>query len=108
MLRMKGASQDMPGPSPIARLASDAATAQKIADALAQSFEGIAVSMFEETDGRWTLVLHFGAAPDQAAVRAVVAAAAGARAADALVFDTLAPTDWVHRSLEGLAPVAAG
>src|SRR6266851_105230 len=108
MLRMNGPSPGMPEPSAVARLATDAATAQKIANALAESFEQIAVSAFEETSGRWALALHFGAAPDHAAVRAVVAAAAGARAADAVVFETLAPTDWVHRSLEGLAPVAAG
>src|SRR5712691_1506031 len=108
MLRMNGPSPGMPEPSAVARLATDAATAQKIANALAESFEQIAVSAFEETSGRWALALHFGAAPDHAGVRAVVAAAAGARAADAVVFETLAPTDWVHRSLEGLAPVAAG
>src|SRR5215470_1856322 len=108
MLRMKGASQDMPEPSAVARLTTGAATARKVADALAESFEGIAVSVFEEADGGWALALHFPAAPDHTAVRAAVAAAAGTSAAAALVFETLAPTDWVHRSLEGLPPVAAG
>jgi ribosomal protein L11 methyltransferase len=41
-------------------------------------------------------------------VRALVASTAGTAAADALVFETLAPTDWVRKSLEGLTPVEAG
>src|SRR6202022_4564453 len=45
---------------------------------------------------------------DEAAVRAQVAAVGGTAMAEALVFETLAPTDWVQRSLEGLTPVAAG
>jgi ribosomal protein L11 methyltransferase len=41
-------------------------------------------------------------------LRALIAAAAGAAAADALVFECLAPTDWVREGLEGLKPVEAG
>src|SRR5262249_56191851 len=104
----------MPAPSPIAtvvaRLSSDASTAQKIADALAESFEAeqFAASAFEEAPGRWSLAIHFRQRPDEAAVRALIASAAGSAAAHALVFETLAPTDWVRKSLEGLAPVEAG
>src|SRR6516165_10484076 len=104
----------MPDPSPIAtvvaRLSSDASTAQKIADALAESLEAeqFAASAFEETPGRWSLAIHFRQRPDEAAVRALIASAAGSAAAHALVFETLAPTDWVRKSLEGLAPVEAG
>src|SRR5262249_50208280 len=103
----------MPDPSPIAtvvaRLSSDASTAQNIADALAESLEAeqFAASAFEEAPGRWSLAIHFRQPPDEAAVRALIASAAGA-AAHALVFETLAPTDWVRKSLEGLAPVEAG
>jgi ribosomal protein L11 methyltransferase len=99
-----------PAATVVARLPSDAATAQKIADALAQSFEAeqFAVSAFEETSGRWSLAIHFRQQPDKAAVRASIASAAGAAAAGALVFETLAPTDWVRKSLEGLARVEAG
>ena len=103
----------MPDPSPIAtvvaRLSSDASTAQNIADALAESFEAeqFAASAFEETPGRWSLAIHFRQRPDEAAVRALIASAA-LPAAHALVFETLAPTDWVRKSLEGLAPVEAG
>jgi ribosomal protein L11 methyltransferase len=104
----------MPDPSPIAtvvgRLSSDASTARKIADALAESFEAeeFATSAFEEAPGRWSLAIHFRQPPDEAAVRALIASAVGRAAADAVAFDTLAPTDWVRKSLEGLAPVEAG
>ena len=104
----------MPDPSPIAtvvaRLSSDASTAQKIADALAESFEAeqFATSAFEEAPGRWSLAIHFRQRPDEAAVRALIASAVGTSAAHALTFETLAPTDWVRKSLEGLAPVEAG
>src|ERR1700730_2442333 len=91
MLRMNGTSRGMPETSAVARLATDAATAQKIADALAESFEHIAVSASEETSGGWTLALHFGVAPDHAAVRAVGAAAGGARAAHCPVVPAHAP-----------------
>jgi len=104
----------MTDPSPIAtvvaRLSSDASTAQKIADALTESFEAeqFAASAFEEASGRWSLAIHFRRQPDEAAVRALIGSAAGSAAARALVFETLAPTDWVRKSLEGLAPVEAG
>jgi ribosomal protein L11 methyltransferase len=104
----------MNDPSPIAtavaRLSSDASTTQKIADALAESFEAeqLAASAFEEAPGRWSLAIHFRRQPDEAAVRALIASAAGSAAAHALAFETLAPTDWVRKSLEGLAPVEAG
>jgi len=92
----------------VARLVSDAATARKIADALAENPDQFAVSAFEEGARRWSLAIHFRDRPDEAAVRALVASAAGAAAARALTFETLAPTDWVRKSLEGLEPVEAG
>jgi ribosomal protein L11 methyltransferase len=104
----------MPDPSPIAtvvaRLSSDASTARKIADALAESFEAeqFATSAFEEAPGRWSLAIHFRQRPDEAALRALIASTAGSAAAHALAFETLAPTDWVRKSLEDLAPVEAG
>src|SRR6266404_3482285 len=45
---------------------------------------------------------------DATSVRALIASAAGTEAARALTFETLAPTDWVDKSRQGLAPVAAG
>jgi ribosomal protein L11 methyltransferase len=100
----------IPAATVVARLSSDAATAQKIADALAESLEAeqFAVSAFEEAPGRWSLVIHFRRRPDETAVRALIGSAAGTAAARALVFETLAPTDWVRKSLEGLEPVEVG
>ncbi len=106
----------MPYPSPlpaatvVARLSTDGKRAQQIGDLLAESFdaEEVAASAFEQPDGRWSLALHFRRHPDETAVRALIASTAGTAAADALVFETLAPTDWVRKSLEGLTPVEAG
>ena len=102
----------MPEPSPtvVARLSTDAATAKTIDAALSDRFDAseVATSAFEEPDGRWSLEVHFRDQPDEAALRALIAAAAGAETARALTFETLAPTDWVRRSLEGLTPVGAG
>src|SRR5260221_8672417 len=94
----------------VARLSSDAATVQKIADALAGSplAEEIAVAAFEDASGRWSLAVHFRRRLDETSVRVLIASAAGAAAARALTFETLAPTDWVDKSREGLAPVEAG
>ena len=106
----------MPYPSPlpaatvVARLSTDGTRAQQIGDLLAESFDAdeVAASAFEQPDGRWSLALHFRGHPDETTVRALIASTAGRAAADALVFETLAPTDWVHKSLEGLTPVEAG
>src|SRR5262245_20115543 len=99
MLGIVGDSRAMPTPSPtaVARLSTDAATARRIGDALAEVFdsEAVAASAFEEPDGRWSLAAHFRDRPDEAAVRALIETVAGPDAAQALVFETLAPTDWV-------------
>jgi ribosomal protein L11 methyltransferase len=64
--------------------------------------------MSEETPGDWTVAIHFGAPPNETAVRALIAMAAGVEAANAAVFEPVAAQDWVKASLEGLAPVQAG
>ncbi len=94
----------------VARLSTDLGTARRIVDAAAERFnaEEVAASTFEEKDGRWTLALHFCKHPDEAALRALIAAAGGLEAAATLVLETLAPTDWVRKGLEGLPPVEAG
>ena len=83
---------------------------RKVADALAESLaaDEIAASAFEDASGRWSLAIYFRDPPDAAAVRALIASLAGAPAARALRFETLAPADWVRNSLEGLGPVEAG
>src|SRR5258708_22588886 len=106
---------DMPEPSRmrdatvVARLSSDAATVQKIADALAGSplAEEIAVAAFEDASGRWSLAVHFRRRPDETSVRALIASAAGPPPAPALTFWTLAPTPLVDKRREGPPPVSA-
>jgi ribosomal protein L11 methyltransferase len=95
--------------STVARLSTDATAAENIANAFAADSEaGLAVSAFEQPDGRWSLALYFRDPPEEVAVRARVAAAAGRDAASALAFETLGPADWVGKSREGLRPVVAG
>src|SRR5260370_28958722 len=94
----------------VARPSSDAAIVRQLAEGLAESqhAEEIAVAALEDASGRWSLAVHFRRRPDEPSVRALIASAAGTAAAPALTFETLAPTDWVDKSREGLAPVAAG
>src|SRR5262245_37097973 len=93
----------LPVATAVARLATDAATARRVSDAVTETFdcEEVAASAFEQADGRWLLAIHFRDAPDEAGVRALVTAAAGQVASQALVFGTLAPTDWVRQSQDG-------
>ena len=58
--------------------------------------------------GLWLVAIHFRAAPDEEAVRALVALAAGPAAANGLRFERLAAKDWLSESLAGLRPVQAG
>ena len=74
----------MPEPSPlpasvVARLSTDQATALAIGDALTDSLEAeeVAAAWSEEADGRWSLAVHFRDPPNETAVRALVALAAG-------------------------------
>jgi ribosomal protein L11 methyltransferase len=112
---MSGKTRAMAEPSPlpasvVARLSTDQATAHAIGDALTESFEAeeVAAAWSEQPDGRWSLAVHFREPPNETAVRALVALAAGADAANALAFERLATQDWVRASLEGLTPVEAG
>ncbi len=77
---------------------------------LAESLDSteVVIAASEARDGLWSVSLHFRQPPNQAAVRALVALAAGAQIANALVFESIAATDWVQASLAGLTPVAAG
>jgi ribosomal protein L11 methyltransferase len=96
--------------STVMRLTTEQAAAKIISDALAGRFDDgqMAVAAFEEPDGRWSLAVHFSEAPDQTVVRALIAAAADGAGIDGPAFETLLPTDWVRKGLEGLTPVEAG
>jgi ribosomal protein L11 methyltransferase len=94
----------------VARLETSEHGAHKVADAIGGVFAGdaIAVSLWDTGGGCWHLALHFRTPPDQAAIRAAVAKAAGPQTAKALRFARVRAADWVRESLAGLTPVAAG
>jgi len=94
----------------VARLACDGATACRLADALAETFDAgdAAMAAFERPDGGWSFEAHFAEPPDATALRAVVGTIAGDAAAEGLVLETVAARDWVAASLAGLKPVEAG
>ena len=100
----------MNGPATsVARLATDEATARRIADAFVESYDAGDAAAGAFADGRgWTVSIHFRQPPNETAVRALVALVAGADRANALTFETIGAKDWVEASLAGLVPVPAG
>lgn len=97
-------------PTIVAHLTCDEATARRLASHLAESLDGddAVCAAFAGDDGHWHVDIHFRTAPDDAAIEALVANAAGDAVAATLTFTTLAPADWVTASLAGLKPVHAG
>src|SRR5215831_4072317 len=96
--------------SVVARLVTNEATARVIVDGVAASFdtlEAVASAQIAGS-GQWAVAVHFRDPPNEAAVRALVALAAGREAANALAFSAVQAEDWVKASLEGLSPVEAG
>ena len=101
---------------PVSRTATAAAvfetdeqSARRIADLVAESYPAgqVAVAVHEEAVRRWRVAMHFPAAPDENAVRALTAVAAGPSAAKALRFKRVAAKDWVSESVAKLQPVEA-
>src|SRR6201996_572547 len=96
--------------SMVAKLDTDLATAQAVADHIAERFApgDIAVSLADTGGGHWQVAIHFADTAERRAVQEAVVAAAGDKAAAALQFGSVEAADWVRQSLAGLAPVAAG
>jgi len=94
----------------VARLETDEQAARRIADLVAESYPAaeVAVALDDQGDGRWRVAMHFRAAPDNKALRALIEAAAGPAAAKALRFSPVAARDWAREALSALTPVAAG
>ena len=100
----------------VMRLISDERRARAVADLIVESFEpaGAAASAFETGDllpgggMAWLAEVYFGSAPDEAAVRALIALASDERTARAATFGLTEKRDWVAGSLAGLKPVRAG
>ncbi|HLH94021.1 MAG TPA: 50S ribosomal protein L11 methyltransferase [Xanthobacteraceae bacterium] len=93
-----------------ARVVTDEATARRLLDALAEALdpEQAVVSISEERGGGWAVALYFREAPNEAALRALVALGSDTETGNALAFETIGATDWVKASLAGLKPVEAG
>jgi ribosomal protein L11 methyltransferase len=98
------------GVSAVARISTDKNLAGLIVDLVAESYDTLAAiaGASEEGSGRWMVAIHFRDPPNEAAVRGLVALAAGPEAANALVFEQAEQKDWVKASLDGLGPVGAG
>jgi ribosomal protein L11 methyltransferase len=94
----------------VASLSCDEQTARHLASAIDESADdgGMVCSAFEGENGQWQIAIYFRDAPDQAALCALVARAAGEAASQALRFEQAGDTDWLVRSLAGLKPVRAG
>ena len=94
----------------LATVETDGRTAQRLADGLTEALDPgeTAIAAFEAADRSWTVEIYFEHAPDEAAVRRLVADLAGEAAGQALTFAPVAARDWVAASLEGLPPVRAG
>jgi ribosomal protein L11 methyltransferase len=97
-------------PGHLARLTTDRATAQRLADYLSEHLDGqeVAVASFEAGDGRWSTAAYFSSPPNETALRALVGLEVGADLANRLEFERVESRDWVAASLAGLPPVAAG
>ena len=101
----------------VMRLRCDEMVARRVADIVVETFDpaDTAAAAFEETAntaswsaGPWVVEVYFGRAPDEAAVRALIACAADPAAAEAATFGRVAKRDWVAASLEGLEAVREG
>lgn len=101
----------------VMRLRCGETKARCIADILVETFDPAttAAAAFEEAPDAagagmspWAVEVYFGAPPDEAKVRALIAAAAGEALAEAARFGRVAEQDWVASSLAGLKPVRAG
>jgi ribosomal protein L11 methyltransferase len=70
--------------------------------------ENAAISIVDNGRGDWTVAIYFNEPADEHAARAIVSAAAGDAAANAVRFDRIGSKDWVQESLSHLPPVRAG
>jgi ribosomal protein L11 methyltransferase len=100
----------------VMRVTLDETRARAVADLMVESFEPAeAASTAFETEtpwpggGKaWAVEVYFGFAPDEEAMRELVAACAGDEAAALVAFGLTEKQDWVANALAGLKPVRAG
>jgi ribosomal protein L11 methyltransferase len=102
--------------SHMVRLVSDERRARAVADLIFESFEPAeAASTVFETENLlpgggklWLMEAYFAQAPDEPALRALIAAASDDATAGAATFGLTEKRDWIANSLAGLKPVRAG
>ncbi len=94
----------------VMRVTCESAAALRIVDIIVETFDPAetAAAAFEVRGTSWGVEAYFGAAPEETRVRALIATAAGAKAAEAASFGSVESRDWVAHSLAGLAPVRVG
>ena len=94
----------------VARLTADEASARRVADLMAETLDAneVVCAAFERPDKKWQVDLHFGARPEIARLREMVALVADDKLARTLVVEKVAPRNWIKESLIGLRPVSAG
>ena len=65
---------DLEPSTTVARLAADEATARRVMDLVAESFDPLAavVGASEEGPGRWSVAIHFREPPNETAIRAAM------------------------------------
>src|SRR5580693_5739935 len=85
-------------------------TARRVSDLLTEALDAgeAAIAAFEGPNGRWDITMHFGDAPDEAAIRELITLAGGDEVARSVKFDVVEAKDWVKATLEDLIPVHAG
>lgn len=67
-----------------------------------------ATAAFEDAGGAWRVEFYLRDEMDAAQVKAIAAQVAGEALAAQIGFETLSPSDWIGKSLEGLKIVRAG
>jgi ribosomal protein L11 methyltransferase len=94
----------------VARLVCDERTARRVASLLAETLacDEVVCGAFESDGRQWQVAIHSADELDEPRLRELVALVAGEDAAQRLSFESVAESDWVARSLEGLTPVRAG
>eukprot|EP01037_Dinobryon_pediforme_P013758 gene13758-13875_t len=99
------------------RLGCDEQTANSVSNFLLEIFDEdeTAISIFEIEPNAaawvskdWMVEVYFDYAPDEAALRQLIADALGKAIAERLTFGSVEQKDWVAASLDGLVPVRVG
>jgi ribosomal protein L11 methyltransferase len=94
----------------LAALTADEQTARRVAEVFADAFftDEVAVGLVDSGQGQWRVMLYFRHEADEAQVRELAIATAGAGIAHGLRIERIAAKDWIAESLLELKPIRAG